>query len=117
MGKWVIYGCMLIALCGCNDRVGLESAGAQAANVLEQGNSQSDVEITQKIRKSIVVEPGKDQHSVAAKNIQIVTRNGMVTLSGKVRSEAERSDLEKRAQGIAGKANVRNLLVVDPEKP
>ena len=120
MGKWLILGLLAICGAGCNQSTGLEPAGVEktpVSNVLDQGNSRNDTEITQKIRKSIVVEPGKDEHSVAGKNIQIVTRNGEVSLSGTVRSEKEKLDIQKRAEDIAGESSVRNLLVVEPEKP
>jgi hyperosmotically inducible protein len=81
---------------------------------LDQGSSQSDREITQAIRKSIVIEPGKDEHSLAAKNIKIITLNGTVTLRGVVRTDQEKSDIEIRARQTPGVTKVDNQLEVKP---
>jgi osmotically-inducible protein OsmY len=83
----------------------------------DAANSDSDRKITQLIRRSIVIEKGPDQHSVAARNIQIVTRNGAVTLRGVVRSDQERADLERRARKVAGVTQVHNQLQVKGEAP
>jgi osmotically-inducible protein OsmY len=81
---------------------------------MDQGSSQSDREITQAIRKSIVIEPGNDEHSLSAKNIKIITMNGAVTLRGVVKTDQERIDLEVRARQVSGVTKVDNQLEVKP---
>jgi hypothetical protein len=81
---------------------------------LDQGSSESDREITQAIRKSIVIESGKDEHSLAAKNIKIITVNGAVTLRGVVKTDQEKNDIEIRARQAPGVTTVDNQLEVKP---
>ncbi|MEO8617092.1 MAG: PRC-barrel domain-containing protein [Luteolibacter sp.] len=54
---------------------------------LDQGNSQSDLEITAKIRKDIMAQP---DISMNAQNVKIITTNGHVTLRGPVESAEEK---------------------------
>lgn len=68
-----------------------------------------DVEITGKIREKIV---GEDDLSIQAKNIQILTENGQVTLKGIVKSQAEKSSVDKIAKSVVGPAQVVNQLVI-----
>ena len=78
----------------------------------DQIGSEADRKITQAIRKSVVIEPGQDEHSVLARNVKIVTQDGVVTLRGVVRSEAEKTDIETRARSVAGVKNVNNQLEI-----
>jgi osmotically-inducible protein OsmY len=57
--------------------------------------------------------------STYAHNIKIITRSGMVTLRGPVRSEVEKRSIETKAKTVAGEAQVRNDLTVtkDHENP
>jgi len=78
----------------------------------DQGSSQADREVTRQIRRSIVLEPGKDKDSVNARNIKIMTVNGTVTLRGVVESQAEKDSIEARAKKVAGVSKVDNQLEV-----
>jgi osmotically-inducible protein OsmY len=79
---------------------------------MDQGNNASDVKITQAIRKSIVVEKGADGHSILARNIKIITADGVVTLRGIVRTEGEKLDIEDRAKKVPGVRKVDNQLEI-----
>ena len=82
----------------------------------EQGQSASDIDMTQKIRRAIMDD---DSLSTYAKNIKIITRDGMVTLKGPVRSEQEKSTIEAKAAAVAGTAKIKNQIEVkaaDTEK-
>lgn len=68
-----------------------------------------DVEITRKIRRHVVSD--KDL-SVYAHNIKIVTIKGVVTLSGPVRTEAEKNKIEDYARLLVRSKNIRNDLSV-----
>ena|ERR1700744_3125059 len=76
---------------------------------VDQGDSPSDVEITQKIRKSLMMDTN---FSTTAKNIKIITKNGNVTLRGPVNSEAEKNGIEMLAKNLAGEGKVDNQLDV-----
>ncbi len=65
----------------------------------DQGENQSDIEISRKIRRAVTA---NDQLSADAKNIKIITANGKVTLRGPVKSEEERKTIEGLAQRMGG---------------
>jgi len=75
----------------------------------DQGNSDSDREITRKIRRSLT---SNDQLSTVAKNIKIITQNGKVTLRGPVNSEQEKQTIAQTAQSAAGQNTIDNQLEV-----
>jgi osmotically-inducible protein OsmY len=77
-----------------------------------QTNMASDVKITQQIRKSIIADKGL---STYAHNVKIVSVNGAVTLNGVVKSDHEKSVVERKAQAVAGKDKVTNDLTIAPQ--
>ena len=77
----------------------------------QQKNDHSDVDLTAKIRRSIVSDKSL---STNAQNVKIVAQNGRVTLKGPVHSEAEKTNIEQRASSIAGQSNVKNEIDVKP---
>ena len=81
------------------------------ANADRQSNEQSDLDLTAKIRRSIVDDKSL---STSAHNVKIVAQNGQVTLKGPVRSEAEKNAIQQQASSIAGQPNVKNELDVQP---
>jgi hyperosmotically inducible protein len=79
----------------------------------DQSNSKQDVDMTAAIRRAVV----KDHSlSMTAKNIKIITVNGMVTLRGPVKSDAEKAKIAELAQSAAGKAKIDNQLEVKASK-
>jgi osmotically-inducible protein OsmY len=77
---------------------------------LDQGNSEIDVDLTQRIRKAVMAD---DKLSFTAKNVKIITRDGHVTLRGPVKSTGEREAIAKAAVAAAGPAHVTNQLEVE----
>jgi hyperosmotically inducible periplasmic protein len=75
----------------------------------DQGNTQSDIDLTQRIRKTLVMDT---TYSMTAKNIKIIAVNGRVTLRGPVNSDSEKSGIEALAKNIAGDGNVDDQLEV-----
>jgi hyperosmotically inducible periplasmic protein len=75
----------------------------------QQNSNKADREVTQQIRKSIVSDKSL---SIAAHNVKIVTRDGAVTLKGKVKSEDEKKAVEDKATQIAGAGKVTDDIVV-----
>jgi osmotically-inducible protein OsmY len=71
----------------------------------------SDPWITTKAKMALFTTEG-----VSGTAINVDTVNGLVTLHGKVVSDAERTKAESAVRGIEGVANVRNLLQVVSEK-
>lgn len=73
--------------------------GEKAVSADEQSNDKADVEITRKIRQSIV----KDKSlSTNAHNVKIITVKGKVVLKGPVASNDEKMKIEKIAGTVAG---------------
>jgi osmotically-inducible protein OsmY len=77
----------------------------------EQSNSKSDVDLTQRIRRSVMEDKNL---SVYGQNVKIVAAQGKVTLNGVVRSSEEKQQIGAKAAAIAGKDKVMNELKVAP---
>lgn len=76
---------------------------------LDQGNNKADVATTAQIRKEIIADKGM---SVNARNIKIITKNGVVTLRGPVNTAEEKRLIGEIANRIARTENVDNQLEV-----
>ncbi len=79
----------------------------------DQSNSQDDVKITAAIRRAVVRD---NSLSTTAKNVKIITTNGMVTLRGPVKNDAEKTKIAELAQSAAGNAKIDNQLEVKTSK-
>jgi hyperosmotically inducible protein len=79
----------------------------------DQSNSSEDVKITAAIRRAVVRDHSL---SVTAKNVKIITANGMVTLRGPVKSDMEKAKIVELAQSAAGDAKIDNQLEVKASK-
>ena len=76
----------------------------------DQGNTESDREITRKIRRALT---SNDQLSTTAKNIKIIATDGKVTLRGPVKTAAEREQVAIVAQqALGGTSLVDNQLEI-----
>lgn len=79
----------------------------------QQKENRSDREVTRQIRRSIT----KDKSlSTYARNIKVITQDGVVTLKGPVRSAEEKKLVEAKAAEVAGAAKVKSELDIAPEK-
>lgn len=76
----------------------------------DQGTSPADREITQKIRKALVMDTSG--YSMTAKNIKIITVDGKATLRGPVNTDAEKVGIVAMARQVAGEANVDDQLEI-----
>lgn len=76
---------------------------------LDQSESEADRMITQKIRQAIMSDSAL---STNAKNIKIITINGMVTLRGPVDNSQEKETIAKKVKNIQGIVKVDNQLEV-----
>lgn len=74
-----------------------------------QKMTKTDRELTAKIRRAVVSDRSL---SVEAHNIHISAQNGTVTLTGSVKTEAEKQAIEEKAGQIAGTGNVTDALTV-----
>jgi osmotically-inducible protein OsmY len=75
----------------------------------DQGDSEADVALTQKIRQKVVAD---DSLSMLAHNVKIITLDGVVTLRGPVESPKEKERIAAVAKEIAGAGKVKDNLEV-----
>jgi len=75
----------------------------------DQGEKEGDLAITQKIRQGVVKD---DALSMTAKNVKIITVDGVVTLRGPVKSEKEKTDILALVQKTEGVKRVDNQLEI-----
>lgn len=71
----------------------------------------ADRQLMQKLRKALVADKAL---STAAHNVNITSQDGVVTLKGAVKSEAEKQAIEDKATEIAGSGKVTSELTVAP---
>jgi len=77
----------------------------------DQSNRAPDVDLTQKIRQGITSD---DAMSVQARNVKVITRDGVVTLRGPVETQGEKTSIELLAKN-AGATRIDNQLEIDQE--
>lgn len=76
----------------------------------EQSVAPADVALAQKVRAAL----GKDTNLAArAKDVEIVSEGGVVTLRGSVRSAAEKAAFEADAKKVAGVKRIDNQLAIE----
>jgi osmotically-inducible protein OsmY len=88
--------------------------GALVAAAVAAGSASAatpDAWITTKAKMALLTTEG-----VSGTSVNVDTVNGLVTLHGKVASDAEKQKAEQVARGIEGVTNVRNLLQVVPAR-
>jgi len=86
--------------------------GGDTKTPLDQNENKGDIDITASIRKSVV---GDDALSMGAKNVKIITADGVVTLRGPVETADEKLKIAKLAQDTAGVKRVDDQLEIAPE--
>jgi len=79
----------------------------------QQKSNASDRDLTAKIRRSITSDKTL---STYAHNVKIISQDGVVTLKGPVRSQAEADAIVAKATEVAGSsAKIVNQLAVKPK--
>ena len=80
----------------------------QSVTATDQSNDPADLKLTADIRKMVV---GDGSLSMMAKNVKIVTIDGVVTLRGPVENEKEKAAVESHAKQ-AGAKKITNELEI-----
>lgn len=80
----------------------------QTLTPMDQKNNASDLKITQEIRQALM----KGDFSTDAKNIKVITRNGVVTLRGPVKTAAELENISVLVKPMPGIKSIDNQLQV-----
>jgi osmotically-inducible protein OsmY len=76
---------------------------------IDQGSGERDVAITREIRKAVVAQKS---FSADAKNVKIITRDGVVTLRGPVETANEKTMIESLAARSQGVKRVDNQIEI-----
>jgi osmotically-inducible protein OsmY len=93
-----------------NTKRNARDADGHTLTPLDQGESEADRTITQQIRKEVVA---SDRLSTNAKNVKIITQNGVVTLRGPVKSPEEKAAIASVATKTSGVKRVDNQLEIE----
>ena len=96
-----------------NTKMNKQDRAEGAMTAGQQKMNPADRELTQKIRKAIMADKAL---STYAHNVKVISRDGMVTLKGPVRSDAEKSTVEAKATEAAGAGKVTNEITVAAKK-
>jgi hyperosmotically inducible periplasmic protein len=75
----------------------------------DQSENEADRTVTKRLRQAVVAD---DSLSTTAKNVKIITINGVVTLRGPVNSPQEKQNIEAKALQVAGAVRVDNQLEI-----
>ena len=95
-----------------NTKVNKRDRKTTAVTADQQKEKESDRQTTANIRKALMDDKAL---STYGHNVKIVTRNGVVTLKGPVRSEDEKKSIEAKASEIAGAGKVKSMIAVKPK--
>jgi hyperosmotically inducible protein len=74
----------------------------------DQSNSERDIGLTQEIRQGIT---SNDDMSMQARNVKVISQDGVVTLRGPVETEQEKESIESLARN-AGATRIDNQIEI-----
>lgn len=126
MGKYFLMMMLSLTLIACdtqdkpnnpppsgqdNDNTGknVRDRDSTTKTPLDQSETEADRTITQKIRQAIMSDSNL---STNAKNVKIITINGVVTLRGPVANSQEKDAIAQKVKGVQGIVKVDNQLEV-----
>lgn len=92
-----------------NTAVNQRDRDSNTKTPLDQNEDKLDTGITASIRKSVV----DTDMSINAQNVKITTQNGVVTLSGPVKTQDEKNRIEEIARGAPGVKSVDSQLEIE----
>lgn len=93
------------------DNSGQNEVDRDSASVtpFDQGTSESDMSITQAIRKSLTSDSSM---SINAQNLKIITRSGVVVLRGPVANQVEADAVLEHVRTINGVTRIDNQIAI-----
>jgi osmotically-inducible protein OsmY len=83
---------------------------AAAVTAQDQSTQPHDFDITRSIRQALMHD---EDLSLEAKNVAVITQDGVVTLKGFVQTEAEKSAIHEHAEKVAGVRRVEDRVRVE----
>ncbi len=107
----VMLGVVLVQAAGAvpADNSAVNERDRNSLTAQDQGNSAKDLDITRQIRRGVM---NRDWLSTYAQNVKIISNDGLVTLKGPVRSQAEKVAVASIARSVVGARNVRNEIEI-----
>jgi len=96
-----------------NSKMNVRERGESALTPMDQGGSEADRSITQQIRKAVVADKSLSRD---AKNVKIITIDGVVTLRGPVKSADEKAKIASASGKPAGVKRVDDQLEVETKR-
>lgn len=115
--NFVLVGAAALVLAAAqapdNSKTNRRDERRQAVTAEEQSNRKEDIELARKIRAEI---SSHGEFSTYAKNVKVITQDGVAVLRGPVRTTEEKLAIEEIAQKHAGAEKVKSHLEVAPEK-
>ena len=94
-----------------NTKVNKGDQNGNAPTADRQSENSADLQLAQKIRRSITQDKSL---STYGHNVKVITQNGEVTLKGPVKTEAEKQSIKSKAIEIAGTGHVDDQMAVTP---
>jgi osmotically-inducible protein OsmY len=88
---------------------GAQPGAAGRQGNLEQGTSDGDRRLTQRIRTALMNDSAL---SYSARNVRVITKDGNITLRGLVMTDQERWQVERVARAYAGSGAVDNRIEI-----
>jgi hyperosmotically inducible protein len=76
---------------------------------MDQSNKPEDIDLTRRVRQAV---EANSSLSTDAKNVKIISVDGVVWLRGPVKTAAEKAAIARAAHSIAGDRNVRDQLEI-----
>jgi osmotically-inducible protein OsmY len=96
-----------------NTKVNQRDRNPNEVTADQQPSNQSDMEITQHLRKAIMADKSL---STYGHNVKVIAKNGWVTLKGPVRSQEEMKAITAKAVDLVGADKVTNKMDVVPKQ-
>lgn len=90
-----------------NTGINVRDRDMRTVTPMDQSETEADRMLTQRIRAAIIEDKNL---STDAKNIKVITINGVVTLRGPVLNEAEKANIAGKVKSVIGIKNVDNQL-------
>ena len=92
-----------------NSAQNVRDRGNDTMTPMDQSNKPEDVDLTRRVRQAVESDSGL---STDAKNVKIITVDGVVWLRGPVKSAQEKAEIARAAHNVAGARNVRDEMEV-----
>lgn len=90
-----------------NTEMNMRDRNMRTLTPTDQSETETDRDLTRRIRAVIIEDKNL---STDAKNIKIITVNGVITLRGPVLNEAEKENISRKVRSVLGSQRVDNQL-------